>query len=430
MSNSFDPYNPFGSQQPDSTSGGAGSSGGSTRHTGGYGNNAAGGSYDGFADQQGAGQNQYGTGQYGAGQYGAGQYGAEQYGAGQYGAGQYGAEQYGSGQQYGTDQFGVGQQGAAAATPYGQDQTGQNQTQALGMNQGNTLYGPGQPQYGPPQQPGDGKLNILGIVSIALAVLGTILSFFPATLVMGWIMLPIAFVVGIIGLAMKDLSKGTAIAGVITAIVGGLISLIVFFVAASFASNSAAEDAEDNAPVESADGEAESGGDAASAGGQSADNDDKAKDKGKDKGSGEGSSRENPLPLGSTVAEGDWEVTINSVNLDATEEIMKEEPFNEEPEDGMVYIMVNMTAKYTGDESQGENPLIPVSYVSPGGKTYESYDVAILVPDRFEVFTTLYNGGDTTGNIGLSVPAEDLENGTIVVEPGLYKGDKIFYAVK
>ena len=79
MSNSYNPNNPYGSQQPDWTSGGADSSGGSTRYTGGYG-----------AGQYGASAGQ----EYGAGQYGAGQYGA---GAGQYGTGQYGAGQYGTG---------------------------------------------------------------------------------------------------------------------------------------------------------------------------------------------------------------------------------------------------------------------------------------------------------------------------------------------
>ncbi|EFK55114.1 DUF4352 domain-containing protein [Corynebacterium genitalium ATCC 33030] len=406
MSNSYNPNNPYGSQQPDWTSGGADSSGGSTRYTGGYG-----------AGQYGAGAGQeYGAGQYGAGQYGAGQYGAGQYGAGQYGAGagQYGTGQYGAGQ-YGTgagQQYGVDQSGAGAAAPYEQ-----NQTQSLFQNQGQGQYGFDQPQYGPPQQPGGSKLNILGIISIALAVLGTIMSFFPATLVFGWLLLPIALVVGIIGLVMKDMSKGPAIAGVITAVVGGLIALTVFFVAASSTSDSAAEDAGDAAPA-----------DGASAGGAA----DNGKDKGKSKakGSDAGKSRENPLPLGSTITQGDWEVTINSVNLDATDEIMEENPFSDEPKDGMVHILVNMTAKYIGDDPQGESPLIFVSYVSPEGKTYESHEVTLVEPDMFDLSTTLYNGADTSGNIGVSIPIEGKEEGTIVVEADLYSGEKVFYAVK
>ena len=381
MSNSYNPNNPYGSQQPDWTSGGADSSGGSTRYTGGY----------------------------GAGQYGASA--GQEYGAGQYGAGQYGA---GAGQ-YGTGQYGAGQSGAGAAAPYEQ-----NQTQSLFQNQGQGQYGFDQPQYGPPQQPGGSKLNILGIISIALAVLGTIMSFFPATLVFGWLLLPIALVVGIIGLVMKDMSKGPAIAGVITAVVGGLIALTVFFVAASSTSDSAAEDAGDDAPAESAEGEGASAGDPA------------AKDKGKSKGKGSdaGNSRENPLPLGSTITQGDWEVTINSVNLDATDEIMEENPFSDEPKDGMVHILVNMTAKYIGDDPQGESPLIFVSYVSPEGKTYESHEVTLVEPDMFDLSTTLYNGADTSGNIGVSVPIEGKEEGTIVVEGDLYSGEKVFYAVK
>ncbi len=396
MSNSYNPNNPYGSQQPDWTSGGADSSGGSTRYTGGYG-----------AGQYGAGAGQeYGAGQYGAGQYGAG---AGQYGTGQYGAGQYGT---GAGQQYGAGQYGVDQSGAGAAAPYEQ-----NQTQSLFQNQGQGQYGFDQPQYGPPQQPGGSKLNILGIISIALAVLGTIMSFFPATLVFGWLLLPIALVVGIIGLVMKDMSKGPAVAGVITAVVGGLIALTVFFVAASSTSDSAAEDAGDDAPA-----------DGASAG-EAADN---GKDKGKSKakGSDAGKSRENPLPLGSTVAEGDWEITINSVNLDATDEIMEENQFSDEPEDGMVHILVNMTAKYVGDDPQGETPLIPVSYVSPEGKTYQSHEVVLIEPDRFDMSTTLYDGADTSGNVGLSIPIEGKEEGTIVVQPDLYTDEKVFYAVK
>lgn len=148
------------------------------------------------------------------------------------------------------------------------------------------------------------------------------------------------------------------------------------------------------------------------------------------KGSDAGKSRENPLPLGSTITQGDWEVTINSVNLDATDEIMEENPFSDEPKDGMVHILVNMTAKYIGDDPQGESPLIFVSYVSPEGKTYESHEVTLVEPDMFDLSTTLYNGADTSGNIGVSIPIEGKEEGTIVVEADLYSGEKVFYAVK
>src|SRR5699024_12423282 len=81
--------------------------------------------------------------------------------------------------------------------------------------------------------------------------------------------------------------------------------------------------------------------------------------------------RDHPLALGTTVPEGDWEVTVNSVDLDATDAVLAENPFNDEPDEGHSYITANVTATYLGSEPSGDTPSgIRVEYVTPDGNSF------------------------------------------------------------
>ncbi|MGO3832590.1 MAG: DUF4352 domain-containing protein [Microbacteriaceae bacterium] len=139
--------------------------------------------------------------------------------------------------------------------------------------------------------------------------------------------------------------------------------------------------------------------------------------------------RDNPYPLGESYTDGDWTVTVNSVDLNATEAIAAENPFNDEPEDGNVYVMVNVTVAYDGDNGDGEMPTAIFEYVTADGNSIDSYSHMAVEPDALDSMATLYQGASTTGNISFSVPGDAAGEGTIAVKAHMM-GDKAFFAVQ
>lgn len=273
-------------------------------------------------------------------------------------------------------------------------------------------------QLPPPVQEQKSR-NTVGLIALVTAIVGAVFAVIPGAVIIGWILLPIAFVLSIISLFMKDQKRGKGIAALIISIIGTVIGFIVFFaVVASSVDEAFSEDVEIQSPINN---EGDSG----------ADPDEEAATEPAEQGapSVEEGTRDNPLTLGTTVESGDWEVTVNSVELDATDTIMSENTFNDAPAEGNVYIMAEVAATYIGSNPEGETPYVSVEYVSSGGNSFASHDSMVVTPNDFDSLETLYEGASTSGNIAMEVPQEDLESGTLRVSPGLF-GDAVFYAVQ
>lgn len=76
------------------------------------------------------------------------------------------------------------------------------------------------------------KPNVLGIIALAVAAVGFIFACIPGALIVGWVLLPIAFVLSIVALFLKG-RKWPAIAGLIVSIVGTIVGVVVFFTVVS-----------------------------------------------------------------------------------------------------------------------------------------------------------------------------------------------------
>lgn len=259
------------------------------------------------------------------------------------------------------------------------------------------------PMYAQPAQPAPTK-NTLGLIALIVAILGLILSFVKGALIAGWVLLPIGFILGIVSLFMKNKKKGMGIAAIVVSVVGAIVAPVMFLAYIGDAADEAL-----NAPP------AQTGPD-----GKTIEN------KGKD---AQGTSRENPLPVGSSVESKEWSYTINSVDLNATDAVLAENPFNDAPSDGQQYILINVTATYTGNDPEGATPFGSVAYVSADGNTFAAHDSLAVAPDAFDQITTLYEGASTTGNIAIAVPSEGIENGVLAVSPDMFSG-KSFVAVQ
>ncbi|WP_210748923.1 DUF4352 domain-containing protein [Nocardia vermiculata] len=247
----------------------------------------------------------------------------------------------------------------------------------------------------------------MGLIAVIVAVAGFLFACIPGALIVGWILLPIAFVLGIVGVCQPGKTKGTSIASIIIPIVGTVVGVVVFLTVVS----NAFDDAFDSGDASVATPAQVAGSDAAEQG--------RAADQG---------TRTNPYPLGSTISGGDWKVTVNSVTPDANDAVAGENPFNDPPSAGSQYLMANVTITYIGTDPQGETPYASISYVTADGNTVNSYDSAAVVPESLDTTSPLFEGASTTGNVSFAVPSATATQGTLAVEPTMFT-DKVFVAV-
>ncbi|MHC2998798.1 DUF308 domain-containing protein [Microbacterium sp. HJ5] len=278
-------------------------------------------------------------------------------------------------------------------------------------------YQPAQPVYQQPPvgQPVQAPLkpkparNVLGIIALIAAGVGFVFACIPGALLVGWLLLPIGFILGIVSLFMKDKAKWQGLTAIIVSVIGTIVGFIVFFAVVATSFNNAFGDSD----VEISDGDTsvveegeESAGDAGA----------------------EVGTRENPAAIGSTIEGDDWTVVINSVTPGATDQVLAANQFNESPDAGTEYLLINYTVTYTGDDAEGQMPAwVTLDYVTADGVTVNSLDKLLVAPDAMDTTSVLYADATATGNTAIQVPSP--VDGVIAVNPGMMS-DTVFVATK
>lgn len=256
----------------------------------------------------------------------------------------------------------------------------------------------------------------LGWVALAAAVVGFVFACIPGALIIGWVLLPIAFILSIIGFFVQG-KKWPVVTALVLSVVGTIVGFVVFFTVVSDSVDEAfggsdvtvtTPDAEDSAPAED-EGAAEE---------TETDTEQEA--------ASEPGSRDNPVPLGSVISGDEFDVTINSVQLDATDEVMAANTFNEAPPEGFTYAVIDATITYTGADS-GYAMMVDIDYVASTGEVLTSYDTVAVPPEPQLGLDELYTGGTTTGKMAIAVPSGD--PGLLRVTPGLFS-DEVFVTLQ
>lgn len=124
--------------------------------------------------------------------------------------------------------------------------------------------------------------------------------------------------------------------------------------------------------------------------------------------------RENPGVVGSDVGtfssgQDSIEVTVEAATWDANEIVAGENPFNDPPADGMVYVIVPLTVTYSGPDSMLPWLDVDVTYLAPNGRSYEQ--AYAVIPDDLRDVADIYDGGSATGNIIFELPADQVPDG-------------------
>jgi hypothetical protein len=124
------------------------------------------------------------------------------------------------------------------------------------------------------------------------------------------------------------------------------------------------------------------------------------------------------LALGAGAAIGnEYNVTVEAVKLDATQDILAMNEFNQDPEGQ--YVLIDLVTEYVGSE-EGD-PWIDLSVKLVGGDARQYDSSTCLASLNKEALTvpTLENGGVGEYQLCLDVPAEAVTDAKLFVEPTL-----------
>jgi hypothetical protein len=271
---------------------------------------------------------------------------------------------------------------------------------------GNTSNGPygGAPApqpFGP--YPPIKQKNTIGLIALVVSVIGLIFSCIKGALIVGWVLLPIAFILGIVALVQSGKSKGTGTAAIIISIVGGIVGAAVFATVVTDSVHDAFKGSNLSASPSAA---------------ASAPTTDQS-----NAGNPDGS-RENPYPIGETVGNQDWKVTLGAPH-EAWSEISATNEFNDPPKAGMQFWIIPVTAVYTGDATGNLMFGISVKFVGSDNRTYG--DSCGVIPNPLSDIGDLYKDGVGKGNTCVAVPAG--ADGLWTVSTGVI-GKPVFFTAK
>ncbi len=122
------------------------------------------------------------------------------------------------------------------------------------------------------------------------------------------------------------------------------------------------------------------------------------------------------LPLGSEITDGIHTLVVNSVDLDATDKILDFNALNEEPEEGMTYILVNITMTRVSEDRGDESPSADIKYVATDGTKHRAYYPILFLPDEFNPnVEVLALDESTAGNVSMQAPADSAEQGMLEI---------------
>ncbi|MDR2373748.1 MAG: hypothetical protein LBD77_06565 [Bifidobacteriaceae bacterium] len=257
------------------------------------------------------------------------------------------------------------------------------------------------PVAAPPPPPVKPRTPPIALVALAAAAAGTGFACFPSQLMaVGWVMLPVALVLAIIGRAQAG-RQWPANAAAVLAVVGAVAGFVAFKAATDQAIVDSFQDPP--ATVTLPDGSA----------------------------APEGvGTRDSPAPLGAIIARESMTVVINSVILNATDQVVALNPRNPAPQAGQAYAIVNVTVDYTWGETEFDIADLGLAFVPEDGEVMTDFDALAIweepAPGLHQALRDIYEVSPATGNAVLAVPLQ--AEGVLAVRVGMF-AKEVYVAV-
>ncbi|MCK9439829.1 MAG: hypothetical protein M0Q13_00185 [Methanothrix sp.] len=136
--------------------------------------------------------------------------------------------------------------------------------------------------------------------------------------------------------------------------------------------------------------------------------------------------RENPLPIGTTMDLGDgWQIKILKVYPDATQKIRNENPFNGKPDEGNQYFMATIEARYSGEKEESFPGRYRLHVVGASSLVSEP-PLWGVVPNDLPINQDVFPGGVISGNVYWEIKSSDADSLVLYDDKA---EDRIFYSL-
>ena len=139
-----------------------------------------------------------------------------------------------------------------------------------------------------------------------------------------------------------------------------------------------------------------------------------------------------PIPFGGTGQIGEYLVTLVDVKADATDLVLDENSFNEEPESGNQFYLVRVHVRYIGAEIG--NPSFEMSYVSIGDtdNEYTTFeDSCGVVPEDEYSISDVFPGTEVEYNVCWQIDSEDEDSLVLRVENFVeFDADPVWFSLE
>lgn len=140
---------------------------------------------------------------------------------------------------------------------------------------------------------------------------------------------------------------------------------------------------------------------------------------------------EKPYPLGTSALVGnEYQVQVLGIKLDATEEVVANNMFNDEPEGR--YVLVDLAVTYAGADEG--NPWVDLSptFVGTDARQYDAGSCGASLDNGAMDVPTLEKGGAASYQVCMDVPVGAIEGGKIFVQKSMSTNSKsrIYWGLK
>lgn len=135
------------------------------------------------------------------------------------------------------------------------------------------------------------------------------------------------------------------------------------------------------------------------------------------------------VPLGVPAQVGDYQVSVDAVQLDGNAAVAAANEFNEAPTGQ--YVIAQLTVTYTGAEEGTPGWDLSAVFHGTDARQYSDADcMAALADDAMEA-PTLNPGGSDTFQFCMDVPPSAIPGGQLSVEPTMsFEDERVYYAVQ
>lgn len=135
------------------------------------------------------------------------------------------------------------------------------------------------------------------------------------------------------------------------------------------------------------------------------------------------------VPLGTPAQVGDYEVTVDAVQLDANEVVAGANQFNDPPTGQ--YVLATLTVTYNGTDEGFPGMDLTAIFHGSDSRQYSDSDCSAVTPDDSMQTPTLNPGGVDTFEFCMDVAPEGLAGGRLSIEPTFSwdSDERVFFAI-